>query len=659
MVSATKTATFKPNCDVPFPPGAPVNVFSKSMNNIGFGTVVDWNKESDYKCNQPSFEFQVELATLVQQRPRQYCSNTITVGEAQLAFAHGCPVAVSCYEGKNDRSLQCGTVVGFSTALYRGRTVISYYRVALTDHETEHVHVCDEGTLCEHSATVSSSFVHDKKLRMVKCLPKHVFYRHIPTPNPPMPFLPVKTASTRSTSDTASVDTKLEVCYDSFPEDTCCKPSPITASVNKNNTAYSSQMTDSSVPTKHNTVADILLSLRHDKLLFQKIANGSPKPESLNPPPISKYTPSPQVKNKPVTMKKKGSFSAKEEDMPSSQSPELSSHHNSVTTVEGTCGGEHDDDHLTVPEEVFVGKEPFTWPDTIEHVTTASWQELHDDVSPAPPCQCEICAASSENASFGTNTSASSKDNWEDATVPDNYFFLHEPFTWSTQGEDLESLVQGGDNDTLSPGANSISRRLRHTYLKPSEIDTRIRHNGKVIYDLEMLTYHHATCPNQKQVEIVFDSSIILDGHVTSALTSICSTSSTFSSLGSYEDDDSDWIPPSNGDDSSSCEDDSLMGIVVDRDHSSSVAIKSAEPEVSLSNNKRHAVDSNRKRPPLKKRKVLQTSLSNFPDFPDDVKFPTRPFPFSQISNKKEHLYSLACSRHELWNENTEIPIIF
>eukprot|EP00554_Chaetoceros_debilis_P015003 CAMPEP_0194124148 /NCGR_PEP_ID=MMETSP0150-20130528/57398_1 /TAXON_ID=122233 /ORGANISM="Chaetoceros debilis, Strain MM31A-1" /LENGTH=73 /DNA_ID=CAMNT_0038817719 /DNA_START=97 /DNA_END=315 /DNA_ORIENTATION=+ len=56
-----RTSTFKPKCDVPFPRGTPVNIYNQAMNNIGFGIVVDWNQEWDYKRNQPHFKFQVQL----------------------------------------------------------------------------------------------------------------------------------------------------------------------------------------------------------------------------------------------------------------------------------------------------------------------------------------------------------------------------------------------------------------------------------------------------------------------------------------------------------------------------------------------------------------------------------------------------------------------
>eukprot|EP01083_Nonionella_stella_P105233 302607_1 len=112
-MNATRTSTFKPKCDVPFPPGASVNIYNQSMNNIGYGCVVDWNQEWDYKLNQPHFEFQVQLEPALANTTNSSGSvnletNTITVDQSQLAFAHGCPVNVNCYEGKRDKSLQSG-----------------------------------------------------------------------------------------------------------------------------------------------------------------------------------------------------------------------------------------------------------------------------------------------------------------------------------------------------------------------------------------------------------------------------------------------------------------------------------------------------------------------------------------------------------------------
>eukprot|EP01083_Nonionella_stella_P222700 794414_1 len=95
-----RTSTFKPNCDAPFPHSASVNIYNRSKNNIGYGSVVDWNQEWDYKLNQPHFEFQVQLEPALANTTNSssgsaasFKTNTVvTVDQGQLAFAHGCPV---------------------------------------------------------------------------------------------------------------------------------------------------------------------------------------------------------------------------------------------------------------------------------------------------------------------------------------------------------------------------------------------------------------------------------------------------------------------------------------------------------------------------------------------------------------------------------------
>ena len=198
---------------------------------------------------------------------------------------------------------------------------------------------------------------------------------------------------------------------------------------------------------------------------------------------------------------------------------------------------------------------------------------------------------------------------------------------------------------------SSPPKGLSHSDLRPAQVQTKISPNrSKVIYDLEMLTY--TTRPtHHNQVEIIFDKSIVLDENVTPAfLAPAYSSSSTFSSLESCEDYDSDWTPSSNGryESCSSHGDDSA----------SSLRTTPLKSQTSSSNkNKRHINEATRRNLPLKKRKLVQASLPHAPSAPDNSKFPTRPFS-QEFSRKHDKLPSLA-ARHELWKELFGSPMLF